>query len=146
MDAKVTWQKELKFVGMAESGFPINLNSPSGPEAGASPLELVAIALAGCTAMDVISILVKKKQDVTGFEVKVHADRGEDQPRRIVKAVLEYVVRGRGVDEASVLRAIELSITKYCSVHATLKNAFPIEATYSIYEGDKLVKEGSYKH
>ena len=70
MKAKVTWQKELQFVGMADSGFPIKLDSHSSPETGVGPLEMVAIALAGCTAMDVISILVKKKVDVTGFEVK----------------------------------------------------------------------------
>ncbi len=146
MKAKVTWQKELQFVGMADSGFPIKLDSHSSPETGVGPLEMVAIALAGCTAMDVISILVKKKVDVTGFEVKVNADRAADPPKRITKAVLEYVVHGHGVDEASVRRAIELSVTKYCSVHATLKDLFPIGLTYSIYEDDKLVKEGTYQH
>ena len=146
MKAKVTWQKELQFVGMADSGFPIKLDSHSSPETGVGPLEMVAIALAGCTAMDVISILVKKKVDITGFEVKVDADRAADPPKRITNAVLEYVVRGHGVDEASVRRAIELSVTKYCSVHATLKDSFPIALTYSIYEDDKLVKEGTYQH
>jgi len=146
MKAKVTWQKELQFVGMADSGFPIKLDSHSSPESGVGPVEMVAIALAGCTAMDVISILVKKKIDVTGFEVRVNADRAADPPKRITKAVLEYVVRGHGVDEASVCRAIELSVTKYCSVHATLKDSFPIGLTYSIYEDDKLIKEGTYQH
>ena len=146
MKAKVTWQKELQFVGMADSGFPIMLDSHSSPETGVGPVEMVAIALAGCTAMDVISILAKKKVDVTGFEVKVNADRAADPPKRITKAVLEYVVRGHGVDEASVRRAIELSVTKYCSVHATLKDSFPIALTYSIYEDDKLVKEGTYQN
>jgi putative redox protein len=146
MKANVTWQKELQFVGMADSGFPIKLDSHSSPETGMGPLEMVAVALAGCTAMDVISILVKKKVDVTGFEVKVDADRAADPPKRITKAVLEYVVRGHGVDESSVRRAIELSMTKYCSVHATLKDSFPIALNYSIYEDDKLVKEGTYQH
>ena len=86
MKAKVTWQKELQFVGVAESGFPIKLDSHSSPETGAGPVEMVAIALAGCTAMDVISILVKKKLDVTGFEVKVNADRSSDHPKRYYKS------------------------------------------------------------
>ncbi len=146
MKAKVTWQQELQFVGMADSGFPVKLDSHSSPETGVSPVEMVAIALAGCTAMDVISILVKKKIEVTGFEVKVNADRSADHPKRITKAVLEYVVRGHDVDEESVRRAIELSVTKYCSVHAMLKDSFPIALHYSIYEADKLVKEGTYKH
>ena len=144
MNAKVTWQKELQFVGMADSGFPVKLDSHSSPETGVGPVEMLAIALAGCTAMDVISILVKKKMDVTSFEVKVNADRAADPPKRITKAVLEYVVRGRGVDEASVRRAIELSVTKYCSVHATLKDSFPIALTYSIYEDEQLIKQGTY--
>jgi putative redox protein len=146
MNAKVTWQKELQFVGVADSGFPIKMDSHSGPDTGVGPVEMVAIALAGCTAMDVISILVKKKTEVTGFEVKVNADRAADPPKRITKAVLEYVIRGHDVDEDSVRRAIELSVTKYCSVHATLKDSFPIALTYSIYEDDKLVKEGTYQN
>ena len=146
MNAKVTWQKELQFVGMADSGFPVKLDSHSSPETGVGPVEMLAIALAGCTAMDVISILVKKKMDVTSFEVKVNADRAADPPKRITKAVLEYVVRGHGVDEASVRRAIELSVTKYCSVHATLKDSFPIALTYSIYEDEQLIKQGTYEH
>ncbi|MGA7193794.1 MAG: OsmC family protein [Anaerolineales bacterium] len=146
MKAKVTWQKELQFIGVAESGFTIKLDSHSSPETGAGPVEMVAIALAGCTAMDVISILVKKKLDVTGFEVKVNADRSSDHPKRFTKAVLEYVIRGHGIDDDSVRRAIELSVTKYCSVHAMLKDSFPIALTYSIYEDDQLVKEGTYKH
>jgi putative redox protein len=84
--------------------------------------------------------------DVTSFEVKVNADRAADPPKRITKAVLEYVVRGRGVDEASVRRAIELSVTKYCAVHATLKDSFPIALTYSIYEDDQLSKQGTFEH
>lgn len=146
MDAKVVWQKDLQFVGTADSGFPVKLDSHSSPGSGVAPMEMVAIALAGCTAMDVISILAKKKVNVTGFEVKVNADRAADHPKRFIKAVLEYVVRGHSVDEDAVRRAIELSVTKYCSVHAMLKDSFPIAITYSIYEDDKLVKQGTYQH
>jgi len=146
MNAKVTWQKELQFVGIADSEFPVRLDSHSSPETGVGPIEMIAIALAGCTAMDVISILVKKKVDVTSFEVEIKADRAADHPKRITKAVLEYIIRGHGVDEASVRRAIELSVTKYCAVHATLKDSFPIALTYSIYEDDQLLKQGTYQH
>ena len=99
MQAKVTWQKELQFIGVAESGFPVKMDSNSGPETGVSPVEMVAIALAGCTAMDVVSILQKKQIQVTGFEIKVDADRAADHPKRFIKAVLEYVVRGHNVEE-----------------------------------------------
>ena len=150
MEAKVSWQKELSFVGVADSGFEIKLDSHSGPQTGAGPVEMVAISLAGCTAMDVISILAKKQQDVTSFDVKVHADRTNDYPKVITKAVLEYVVAGHKVDEAALIRAIELSMTKYCPVHAMLSKAFPIDIRYSIYEEaggeNQLVKQGDWKH
>ena len=146
MQAKVTWQKELQFIGVADSGFPVKMDSHSGPETGVSPVEMVAIALAGCTAMDVISILEKKQIKITSFEIKVDAARAAEHPKRFIKAVLEYVVRGHNVEEAALRRAIELSVTKYCSVHAMLKDSFPIALTYSIYEGDQLVKTGTFEH
>ena len=150
MEAKVSWQKELSFVGVADSGFEIKLDSHSGPQTGAGPVEMVAISLAGCTAMDVISILAKKQQDVTSFDVKVHADRTNDYPKVITKAVLEYVVAGHKVDEAALIRAIELSMTKYCPVHAMLSKAFPIDIRYSIYEEvggeNQLIKQADWKH
>ncbi len=151
MEAKVTWQKELAFLGTSDSGYPVKLNSPSGPESGTSPVQMVAMALAGCTAMDVISILTKKRQDVTHFEVQVHAERAADHPKVITRAQLEYVVSGHALEEAAVLRAIELSLSKYCSVHAMLSKAFPIEVRYSIYEDEgngraRLVKQAPFQH
>lgn len=150
MDAKVTWQEGLSFVGVADGGHQIQLASDTNKNA-AGPMELVAISLAGCTAMDVISILKKKQQDVGQFEVKVHADRSTDYPKVYTKAMLEYIVTGHSVDEAALLRAIELSMTKYCPVHAMLSKAFPIELTYSINEDEgagkrRLVKRGTYRH
>lgn len=151
MDAKVTWDNGLLFSGVADSGYVVKMDSKSSPETGAGPVELTAMALAGCTAMDVISILTKKKKEVTRFEVKVHADRSADYPKVITKAVLEYVLVGHDIDEASVARAIELSVKQYCPVHAMLVKAFPIALTYSIYEedgghGQRLVKQGIYRH
>ncbi len=150
MDAKVTWQTGLTFTGVADSGHPIQLTGDSSVNAP-GPMELVAISLAGCTAMDVISILKKKQQDVTNFEVHVQADRSEEYPKVYTKAVMEYVVSGRGVDESALLRAVELSMTKYCPVHAMLSRAFPIEVHYAIYEAEEpgkshLVKRGKYEH
>jgi putative redox protein len=150
MEAKVSWEKDLIFTGMADSGYPVKLDSDSSAETGVGPVELVAIALAGCTAMDVISILAKKKAKVTSFDVKVHAKRATDYPKVISEAALEYVVVGQGIDEASVLRAIDLSVKKYCPVHAMLEKAFPIDLQYSIYEDEgqgkqHLVKQGTYR-
>ena len=77
MDAKVTWEQDLAFVGIAESGFPVRMSSPSGPEVGAGPVEVTVMALAACTAMDVISILQKKHESVDAFHVTVHAERAD---------------------------------------------------------------------
>jgi putative redox protein len=152
MDAKVNWKGNLAFEGVADSGKAIMMDSASDPaqRLGPGPMELVVLSMAGCTAMDVISILTKKKQDVTAFEVRVHADRAEDYPKVYTRAEIEYQVTGHGLDEADVLRAIELSIQKYCPVHAMLSQAFPISQRYIIFEEDegqgarRVAAEGSY--
>ncbi len=149
MELKVSWEKNLQFIGLAESRFPVKMDSTSSPETGVSPVEMVAMALAACTAMDVVSILRKQRQDFTAFDVKVHADRATDYPKVITNAILEYVVVGHSIQEAALLTAIDRSVKKYCPVHAMLKQAFPIALHYSIFEagadgGQSLVKEGSY--
>jgi putative redox protein len=151
MDAKVTWKGNMAFEGVADSGATIMLDSPSDPaeRLGPGPMELVAMSLAGCTAMDVISILEKKKQAVTNFEVKVHAERAEDYPKVYTRAEIEYQVTGRAIDESALVRAIELSIQKYCPVHAMLSQAFPVSQRYVIFEDDgngarRVVAEGNY--
>lgn len=150
MEASVSWREKLQFVGVADSGFPLKLDSESSPETGIGPMEMVAVALAGCTAMDVISILNKKWQEVTSFDVRAHADRAAEPPEVFTKVVLEYVVAGRDVDEKAVLQAIELSVGKYCPVYAMLKQVLPIDLRYSIYEDEgsgkkRLVRSGNTK-
>jgi putative redox protein len=153
MDAKVTWHQGLSFTGTADTGFEVPLGADpamGGANDGFLPLELMAVSLAGCTAMDVVSILAKKKQDVTAFEVKVHADRAEEYPKVFTQAVITYLVTGHGVDEAAVRRAIELSATKYCPAQAMLGKVVPMELVYEIYEDvgegkNRLAKQGIYQ-
>ena len=150
MDATVTWEKDLMFTGVADSGYVVRMDSESGPETGAGPVELTAIALAGCTAMDVISILTKKKQHVRSFHVEVRAQRATNYPKVITSAELEYVLKGHNINEAAVVRAIDLSVKQYCPVHAMLAKAFPIHLKYSIFESsgtvpETLVKQGTYR-
>ena len=113
-------------------------------------MEMIALGLAGCTAMDVISILKKKRQEVTHFDVRLDAPRSSDHPKVFTRAVITYVVSGKNIDEAAVLRAIELSTTKYCPAIAMLGQSFPIEHQYEIYEdeGDgrqRLTNQGSWQ-
>ena len=137
MDAKVSWKQRLSFDGTATSGFSIPLGSHpevGGDNDGFRPMELILVALAGCTAMDVISILMKKKLEILSFDVSVHAERQEEHPQVFTNATIDYKVRGRNVDRASVERAVELSETKYCSAQAMLRKAFPIESEITIEE------------
>jgi putative redox protein len=139
MDAKVTWKGKMTFNGSADSGFIVPLGTDSavgGDNDGFRPLELMAVSLAGCTAMDVISILQKKRQDVTAFEVKVHADRAPEHPKIFTDITVEYRIEGHKVDPAAVERAIELSETKYCPAQAMLAKVVKIEHTYSITEAE----------
>jgi putative redox protein len=153
MDAKVTWQHDLSFTGSAESGFTLPLGTEpavGGANDGFRPLELMAVSLAGCTAMDVISILRKKQQAVTSFEVSVHAERAEEFPRVFTGAIITYQVTGHNIDEAALVRAIELSATKYCPAQAMLSKVFPMELVYEIYEDEaegkqRLEKKGKYQ-
>lgn len=103
-------------------------------EAGPRPLELVLLGLAGCTTMDVVSILNKKRQPFTGVQVNVSAERAEEHPKVYTKIHLEFVVRGQGVKSQAVERAIELSQTKYCPAAAMLSKAVDITTSYRIEE------------
>lgn len=137
MDAKVTWKQRLSFSGTADSGFSVPLGgekSVGGDEDGFRPMELIATGLAGCTAMDVISILQKKRQQITALEVKVHTERASEHPKVFTSAVIEYIITGISVDEAAVRRAIELSAERYCPAQAMFRGVFPMELRYSIYE------------
>lgn len=131
METVTTWKDGMAFDGLAKgSGFSLSLDSAvehGGENTGFRPLELLLVGLSGCTAMDVISILKKKKQDIQHFEVKAYADRASDHPRVFTHIMLEFIVDGVDIDRAAVERAVELSSTKYCSAQAMLGKAVPIE-------------------
>jgi putative redox protein len=138
LDAKVTWGGSgLAFDGTADTGFSVHLDSSQGADGkyqGFKPMEMLAVGLVGCTAMDVISILGKKRQQVSAFEVRVQLDRAQEHPKVFTKGHIEYRVTGHAVDEAAVRRAIELSSTKYCPAQAMFEGVFPIELSYQIFE------------
>jgi len=153
MKATVNWQNNMVFIGRSASGFPVQMDADSsfgGTESGIRPMEMIALGLAGCTAMDVISILRKKRQDVTQFEVRVDAPRSTDYPKVFTRAVITYVVTGRSVDEDAVLRSIELAATKYCSAQIMLESAVPMDLLYEIFEDEedgskRLTYQGSWQ-
>lgn len=137
MEAKVTWNQKMSFTGIAESGFPVPLDArveEGGDGNGFKPMELIVVGLAGCTAMDVISILAKKRQEVSKFEVSVSASRADEHPRVFTGATILYKITGQNIDPAAVERAIQLSAEKYCPAQSMLGKAFPIQTKYEIVE------------
>lgn len=134
MEVNVTWKNKLAFIGNGEEySVPLDAENTVGGEGmGFKPMELIAIGLAGCTAMDTISILQKKRQEITGLRVEVHAERATEHPKVFTHIILEYIVEGRNVDPAAVERSIELSATKYCPAQAMLDKTVKIEHKYSI--------------
>ena len=128
---------KIKFNGSADSGFTVPLDGSKdtgGDDDGFRPMELVAIGLAGCTAMDVISILTKKRQDVTGLEVRVHSEKAETHPHVFTHMTIEYIVSGHAIDPAAVDRSIELSSAKYCPVQAMLNKTVAIDHKVTLLE------------
>ena len=152
MDARVVWKEGLSFTGSADSGFELPLGaSPKvgGEDDGFRPMELMALSLAGCTAMDVISIMSKKRQEVTAFQVAVEAQRAEEHPKVFTRAVIRYEFTGRDLQEAAVRRSLELSSQRYCPAQSMLSKIIPIQLDYRIFEGDSaqdrnLVTQGTW--
>lgn len=139
MQAKVTWSQDLTFEGQADTGFKVPLGGDptvGGHDDGFRPMEMIAIGVIGCTAMDVISILQKKRQDVTGFHVDLEASRAEEHPKVFTDMKITYHITGRDIDPAAVERAIELSETKYCPAQAMFQDILPIELEYEIKDAE----------
>lgn len=140
----VVWRDDMIFTGYSSGGYSIPLDAirdHGGHEAGISPMELMLTSLAGCTGMDVISILRKKKQQVTGFEVQVSGIRADEHPKVYTEISVHFVVTGHNVNETAVTRAIELSRDKYCGAAATLRHTATIHYTHEIIESGALPEE-----
>ncbi|MBI3377203.1 MAG: OsmC family protein [Nitrospirae bacterium] len=137
LEAKVTYVDGLQFVGEAASGHTIVMDGDKevgGRNTGARPMELLLIGLGGCSGMDIVSILKKKKQEINGVEIKVKGEKAENYPKKFTDIDMEFIVRGRNVSEGAVKRAVELSMEKYCSVKATLEGSAKVTWSYKIIE------------
>ena len=132
--ATIHWANNDFFVGITPSGHAQTMETDSDRGSAASPMELLLLALGGCTGVDVIDILKKKRQHVTDYRIEVHGDRRQEFPRAFIKFYVKHIVSGRGVSEKALARAIELSDQKYCSVAATLRGTAEIVTSYEIIE------------
>jgi putative redox protein len=135
--AQVTWVSDMQFVGMADSGHAVALDAKKeggGYGSGSSPMELLLMGVAGCTAMDVISILKKKRQPVEGLKVLATGERNAEHPTYYTAIHIEFVATG-AVEEAALARAIELSQEKYCGAAATVRGVAKLTTSYRIEPG-----------
>lgn len=125
------------FIGVSPSGHAQAIETDSARSGAATPMELLLLALGSCTGVDVISILKKKRQQVTDYRIEVSGERRDEFPKSYTRLHVKHIVRGRGVTEQAVASAIELSETKYCSVAATLRGSAEIITSYEIVEEDQ---------
>jgi putative redox protein len=130
------------FIGISPSGHAQVIETNSGRASAATPMELLLLALGGCTAVDVISILRKKRERVTDYRVEVRGERRAEHPRAYTRIEVRHVVRGHNVSERAVASAIELSETKYCSVAATLRPGVELATSYEIVEETEPERRG----
>lgn len=127
----------MQFVATADSGHAVIMDADKdvgGNNTGSRPMELLLMGIGGCSGMDIISILKKKKQTITGLEAQVSGSMAEDYPHKYTEISIEYIVRGKDVSEEAVKRAVQLSMDKYCSVKATLEGSAKIHFTYKIVQ------------
>lgn len=132
MEAKAVWVAGRQFVGQSGSGHAVVMDGERNT--GPSPIELLLVGMAGCTGIDVVSILEKRHQAVTGVEVAVQAERAPEPPRVFTRIEVEYRVHGKNLSEKVVQQAIELSESKYCSAGIMLGKTAEIVTRYTIVD------------
>ncbi len=137
MTAQVTWESGMRFIGEADSGHAIVLDSSTevgGKDTGIRSMELLLVGLIGCTAMDVAYILQRKRQKLTGLKVRAKGSRADDHPQVFTEVHIEYEISGENISEKAVKQAIELSQNKYCSASAMFKKTAEVTYSYRIIE------------
>lgn len=122
------------FIGTSPSGHAITIDTKGDRHAAPTPVELLLIAVGSCTAVDVVSILEKKRQIITGYKIELTAERRTEHPRAVTKINIHHIVYGRDVSEQAVEQAIKLSDEKYCSVAATVRPTAEITTSFEIVE------------
>lgn len=141
-NANITWVQDMQFVASGDSGHAIVMDSSpdvGGHDSAARPMEVLLMGLLGCTAMDVISILKKKRQPVLGFKIFATGERSAEHPKKYTKIHLEYVAYG-DVDPKALARAIELSETTYCGAIATVRGVAEVTYSYRVEPAQTLSK------
>lgn len=138
MKARVKWVESTLFVGESGSGHCVVMDGPpesGGRNLGIRPMEMLLVGMGGCTAYDVVHILQKGRHPVDHCEVSLDAERAEADPKVFTKIHAHFVVKGNGLNEAAVRRAIDLSAEKYCSAAIMLGKTASISHDFEIVSG-----------
>jgi putative redox protein len=131
----VEWKGNLRLTAKNEKGLTVNFDAPKehgGEETALSPMENVLSSLASCSSFHVLTILKKKRLNVTGYSVEAEAERREEPPRVFTKIHLKYTIKGTNITPEAVESAIKLSEEKYCSVGGMLQKAVPITSSFEV--------------
>jgi putative redox protein len=140
MKAEIEWKGAVRFLATSGSGHSVDLDGPEasgGVNAGVRPMEMVLMGVGGCASYDVVHILKKGRQEVTGCVARVEAERAPEAPKVFTRLHMHFVVSGRGLTEGRVARAVELSAEKYCSASIMLGRG-GVEITHSF----EVVEQG----
>lgn len=132
--AVVQWKGDDLFSGNTPTNNTVPIDTDHVRHSASSPMELLLLALGSCTGVDVVSILKKKRQDITDYRIEVGGERREDHPRSYKRLAVHHIVTGRNISEQAVAQAIELSENKYCSVAATLRPTAEIVSSFEIIQ------------
>ncbi len=134
--AIVQWAGEDLYIGTSPSGHSVTIDTKGENKSAPSPVELLMIAVAGCTAVDVVSILKKKRQRITAYKAEITGERRDEHPRSFTSMHVHHLVYGDDVSEQAVAQAIALSDEKYCSVAATVRPTVTITTSFEIVESE----------
>ena len=135
MHVDIRWQGQASFLGSTESGHSVTMDGPpasGGQDRGPRPTEMVLLGLGGCSAFDVVHILGKARQPLAGCEVAIDAERAQTDPKVFVRIHMKFLLRGEGLSEKHVDRAVNLSAEKYCSVARMLASTAVITHEWRI--------------
>jgi putative redox protein len=137
MKARVRWVEKAKFLGESGSGHSVLMDGPpesGGENLGVRPMEMLLLGLGGCSAFDVVQILKKGRHDVSDCELSVEAERADGDPKVFTRIHIHYRVAGRGLKDAAVQRAVEMSADKYCSASIMLGKTATITHSFDVVE------------
>ena len=137
MKAKIKWMQDVSFKGSSDSGHEVILDGPKelgGKDLGMRPMEMMLIGMGGCTSFDVVTILKRSRQQITGCIAEIEATRADEIPKVFTSIHIHFLIKGIDLQEKAVERAIELSANKYCSASIMLGKSVKITHDFVISE------------